>query len=98
MDRQKILIVTALIALLLGSLVAACGGGQQGQDAPAQLDGEALTQERCASCHDLSQVESAQKTADEWRANVERMVAKGADLNAEEQEAVIQYLSETYGQ
>jgi cytochrome c-type biogenesis protein CcmH/NrfF len=97
MNRQKMFIFAVLAALVLGSLIAACGSGQQDQDAPAQLDGEALTQERCSTCHDISRVESAQKTEDEWRANVERMVAKGADLDAEEQEAVIQYLAETYG-
>lgn len=83
-----------LSALLLGSLLAACGGGKE--EAPAALDGQALTQERCTGCHDLGRVESATKAADEWKATVERMVSKGAELNQAEQEAVIAYLAEAY--
>jgi hypothetical protein len=86
-----------LSALLLGSLLAACGAGAGPEQAdPASLDGEALVQERCATCHDLGRVESAGKTAEGWKANVERMVSKGAKLNEAEQEAVIAYLSEAY--
>jgi len=64
--------------------------------AAAGPDGAALLQERCTKCHSLDRVEAAKKTADEWKATVERMVGKGAQLSAAEQEALIQYLSETY--
>jgi len=60
------------------------------------LDGESLLQERCTGCHSLGRVEQARKTAADWQKTVERMVAKGAVLNAEEQAAVIKYLAETY--
>jgi hypothetical protein len=36
------------------------------------------------------------KTEEEWRATVERMVGKGAQLDEAEQELLIQYLAETY--
>jgi cytochrome c5 len=64
--------------------------------APPALDGQTLLEERCTRCHDLSRVEQARKTADEWRTTVERMVGKGANLTPQEQEALIQYLAETY--
>jgi hypothetical protein len=91
------------LTLLLGSLLAACN--QPGEDTTAPeggapdtsaLDGEALAMERCSTHHDFDRVSSAKKSADGWKANVERMVAKGAKLNAEEQAAVIAFLTEAY--
>jgi len=92
--------VVALVALV------ACGGTGQGatpgsgssKETPATLDGQALTQERCATCHSLDQVQQAKKTQDGWKTTVERMVAKGAQLTQAEQDAVIEYLAKTYPQ
>ena len=63
---------------------------------PATLDGQSLLQERCTGCHDLGRVERSEKTEEEWKATVERMVGKGAQLDEAEQELVIKYLAETY--
>jgi cytochrome c5 len=60
------------------------------------LDGKTLLDTRCTTCHDLSRVTSKSKTLEEWRVTVERMVDKGADLNTDEQETLIQYLAENY--
>ena len=84
-----------LTLLILSTLVAACGA-QQGGSSGSTLDGKALVEERCSVCHGLDRVTSASKSRDEWQANVERMVEQGADLNAEEQQAVVEYLAETY--
>jgi cytochrome c5 len=106
MSRRILVILTVmLLGLLLGSLLAACGGAkdetatpttEQKEAAPAALEGKTLLQERCTKCHDLGRVEQAKKTEEEWKATVERMVGKGAQLNQAEQEQVIQYLAETY--
>lgn len=61
-----------------------------------EMDAKILVETRCVSCHDIGRVETAKKSADEWKANVERMVAKGAQLSAEEQAVVIEYLAKTY--
>jgi len=83
------------LAVLLISLLAACGA--QGEPAGTDtLDGEALVQERCSECHPLTRVTDAKKTRDGWQQTVERMVAQGAKLNEQEQQAVIAYLAETY--
>ena len=66
------------------------------EEAPAALDGKSLVEERCTRCHDLGGVERAKKTEEEWKATVERMVGKGAQLNEAERELVIKYLAETY--
>jgi cytochrome c5 len=108
MSRSIPVILTVmLLGLLLGSLLAACGGAkdetavpttEQEEAAPAALEGKSLLEERCTRCHDLGRVERAKKTEEEWKATVERMVGKGAQFNEAEQEVVIQYLAETYPQ
>jgi mono/diheme cytochrome c family protein len=60
------------------------------------LDGRVLLETRCTQCHNLNRVENAFKTLEEWRANVERMVGKGAVLNETELETLIEYLSDAY--
>jgi len=92
--RIHVLFALAFVALLAVSLIASCGKTEPAGS--TTLDGEALAKERCSACHDYSRVESAKKTPEEWKTNVERMVAKGAKLNADEQKAVIEYLSEAY--
>jgi cytochrome c5 len=96
-----------LLAVLVGSLLAACGAAgeetavpatEQEEAAPAVLEGKTLLEERCSECHDLGRVERAKKTEEEWKATVERMVGKGAKLSQEEQELVLRYLAETYPQ
>ena len=104
---RRILAVFAmmLLVLLLGSLLAACGRAEdetavptaeQEEAAPVTLDGKSLLEERCTPCHDLGRVEGAKKAEEEWKATVERMVGKGAQLNQEEQALVIQHLAEAY--
>lgn len=106
MDIRTVATLTiTLLALLLGSLLAACGGSgvettiptpEQEKSAPVTLDRKSLVAERCTKCHDLARVERAEKREQDWKATVERMVEKGASLNQEEQELVIKYLTETY--
>ncbi|MBN1812889.1 MAG: hypothetical protein JXA14_13720 [Anaerolineae bacterium] len=94
----KALIAVSLV-VLLSTLLTACGGDQQqdeGQGAPEALDGKTLVEERCTECHGLDRTTEASKTGEEWKTTVERMVDKGADLNTEEQAAVVEYLTETY--
>jgi mono/diheme cytochrome c family protein len=91
------ILAIAVLALILTSVLAACSGAaKQEPAASSTLDGEALVEERCSTCHGLDRVTSASKTRDEWQANVERMVNNGAELNEAEQEAVIDYLAEAY--
>jgi cytochrome c5 len=59
-------------------------------------DGLTLLQERCAVCHTLGRVEAARKSLEGWQTTVERMVGHGAVLTAEEQQALVEYLAETY--
>lgn len=102
MRRQTATII--ILTLLLSVFISACGG-PTADDSPAQdggtvsditLDGKTLLEERCTACHTLDRVESASKSAAGWGLNVREMVGKGAELNASEQEVLIDYLSITY--
>jgi cytochrome c5 len=106
MNRRNLAVFTMmLLVVLLGWLLAACGAAEektvvptteQEEVTPVVLEGKTLLEERCTQCHGLGQVEQASKTEEEWKATVERMVGKGAQLDETEQELVIQYLAETY--
>ena len=95
--RIGTVLAVAALVVVLGLLVAACGAQEPaGSGRAAMDDGKALVEERCSVCHDLNRVESAKKTGDEWKSNVERMVGKGAKLTEAEQTVVIDYLTEAY--
>ena len=103
--RMRGVLVLTVLAVILTLVLVACGGASQEQvapgaggqgEAPAALDGKALTEERCTKCHDLKRVESTSKTSEEWKATVVRMLDHGAELDDAEQQAVIDYLAETY--
>jgi hypothetical protein len=101
--RFHLAVAIVVLAMVLGLVLAACGGATQGGTSPGAgsdstpaLDGQALVQERCTQCHDLTRVERAKKTQQEWQATVERMIEHGAQLTPAEQEAVVKYLAETY--
>ena len=70
---------------------------EQPEEAPPAADGAALLEERCTACHGLDRTTSARKNREEWERTVIRMVSKGAELDDEEQEILITYLTETYG-
>lgn len=59
----------------------------------AALDGAALVAERCSVCHTTDRIDAASKDEAGWTTTVDRMIAKGAQLDSAEREAVIAYLS-----
>ncbi len=73
-------------------------GSERTKETPAALNGQALVQERCTKCHDLTRVQQAKKTPDLWKATVQRMIGHGAQLAQAEQDAVVAYLAKTYPQ
>lgn len=91
--------LAVLMIALLG--IVACGGQaterQQPAEGDAALSGEALLEARCVGCHALDVVTGANKTEAEWLTTVDRMIQKGASLNAAEKETLVSYLAEMYG-
>jgi hypothetical protein len=95
-----------LMALLMG------GGSSEGSTGDAEatpsdtgsssgstsstLDGQALVAERCTTCHSAARIDSEHMNEAGWTAVVDRMISYGAQLNADERDAVIAYLTETH--
>jgi cytochrome c5 len=60
------------------------------------VSGQTLMDVRCSVCHSTSRITSAQKTLDEWTNTVDRMINKGAQLNADEKQILIDYLAANF--
>jgi len=72
------------------------GGGEGAAAEPTGLDGNALVSERCTVCHSRERIDNADKDEAGWTETVDRMISYGAQLNAEERQAVIDYLVATH--
>lgn len=59
--------------------------------------GKAIVQRTCASCHALKVVTTKRATKDQWTAVINRMLSKGADLDDDEVDVVVGYLSKNFG-
>jgi uncharacterized membrane protein len=53
-----------------------------------------IIEKRCSVCHSTNRVYDAKKSKADWESTVARMISYGAQLNQDEREAVINYLSE----
>ena len=93
MTRMRLVLGSFVLLLVLVMVLAACGGAQE---PAANVDGEALVQERCTVCHSLSTISGAGKSRDGWQSTVERMIGKGAQLVDAEKTAVIDHLAAAY--
>ena len=88
--------------MLSGIVLAAYGSSSPapassgGTTGGSSADGQALMQQRCSVCHALDRVTSAQKTADQWKTTVDRMINNGAQLSPAEEQTLVTYLAKTY--
>ncbi len=70
--------------------------GTGGETTTTALDGNALVDERCTVCHSRERIDAADKDEAGWTETVDRMIGNGAQLSAEERQAVIDYLVSTH--
>lgn len=98
MKNNRKTCISGLVALvmLMSIFLTACGTspGSDGSGIPA--NGQTLMQERCSVCHSLDRVTSAQKTADQWKTTVDRMIEHGANLTPTEEQTLVDYLAANY--
>jgi hypothetical protein len=70
----------------------------QAQDLPPGK-GAGIINANCGSCHSLNRITSAGgKSKSDWQITVERMMSKGIDLKAEDEEVVLSYLAKYFGE
>jgi hypothetical protein len=98
---KRTLTILGLFMLAMLVLLAACGttitaAPSSGGTANSALEGQALLQQRCGVCHPVSRVTSAQKTADQWKKTVDRMIANGAQLSPQEGQVLVTYLAQNF--
>lgn len=58
--------------------------------------GKAIVQRSCSHCHALKVVTSKRATKDQWSALVDQMVSRGADLDDDEIDVVVDYLAKNF--
>ena len=63
----------------------------------SDADGEALLKRTCTSCHAIEKVNSARFTADKWRVVTVDMRERGAKIDDEELERLVEWLGRTKG-
>jgi cytochrome c5 len=97
--NKKTVVMVLVAVLVAGSgLLSACGSATPTSAPPQEAaDGMALLEERCTECHDLQRVVNTQKDRAGWEETVDRMIRRGADLNTEERDVLVDYLAQTYG-
>ena len=67
-----------------------------GSTTGSTLDGAALVQERCTVCHTTARIDRQKLDEAGWTRIVDQMIGFGAQLNADERQAVIDYLVATH--
>jgi len=103
-NRMISIFIILLLSILAGTLLASCGSGNSpaptatigSTSSGSGSDGQALMQARCSVCHSTDRITSSHKTAEQWKSTVDRMINNGAQLTSQEEQTLVDYLSQTY--
>jgi hypothetical protein len=85
MIKETTMFRYSLILILLSAFISTASA--------ADISPEDLLETRCTVCHNLDVVLKAKKNRAEWESTINRMISNGAQLNNEEKEVLIKYLS-----
>jgi hypothetical protein len=97
MNKGKFFLASLLIMILLtGILLTACGSSTASASSSGSLDGQALLQQRCTVCHDIGPLSRMHGTSSQWKGLVDQMISRGAKLNSQEEQTLVDYLAQTY--
>ena len=98
MKNKNVYITTFLILIvLICALLVSCGGGATpSTPSCGSHDGLTILDQCCTECHSLIRITTSLKTSSEWTTTVQRMVARGATLNLDEQQVIVDYLTKNY--
>lgn len=59
--------------------------------------GRAIVERTCKSCHALKVVTSKRATQEQWKVVIDQMITRGAEVEDEEFETLLAYLSRNFG-
>ena len=74
--------------------------GAPGQAKPVEMpdgDGKEIALASCQMCHRLTNLTRAHKSLDDWRATVQTMMDRGANVPEDKVETLVQYLAKNFG-
>jgi len=60
-------------------------------------DGKEIVEQKCGGCHAMKVVTSKRASKQQWSALVDQMVTRGADIEDEDIQTVIDYLAKNFG-
>jgi competence ComEA-like helix-hairpin-helix protein len=60
-------------------------------------EGQAIVQQKCASCHALKVVTGKRASREQWAPIVDRMITRGADVSDDELDTLLDYLAKNFG-
>jgi hypothetical protein len=87
-------LIISLTGLFLLFLIVACTQSNVTPLVETQSDsqGEVLITEKCSDCHSTERVFQAKYDSEGWSNVIDRMVNKGANVNPEEKDLIIDWL------
>ena len=94
------MMVCAVRVGLIAAALSLAGGPLYAQTAGNALpagDGKDLLAVACTQCHGLRPIVMMHDGAAGWKAAVEDMIVRGAQLDAQESATVVQYLAKNFG-
>jgi mono/diheme cytochrome c family protein len=88
----------AAAATAAGPVNAAPGAAVQAQKVELpEGEGKSIAVENCQACHRLTNLVKAHKSLDDWRDTVQLMMDRGANVQAEQVDTLVQYLAKNFG-
>lgn len=106
--RIALVAVTLTLTLLAGSLARISSGRVHAEGVPQQDDagdderafewesGRRTLEGNCLMCHSIEMIETQRLTAEQWAAEVEKMVGWGAPVPPEETDLLVAYLASSF--
>jgi hypothetical protein len=92
---RQVLLALACAPVLLWS--GSAGAQQPAQQPPAEHKGLTILKEKCFQCHTNAMWRDQRQDARAWKANLYRMVGRGALWTTEEIDEMAGYLGTAYG-
>jgi competence protein ComEA len=60
-------------------------------------DGQAIVQQKCASCHALKVITARKASRQQWSTTLDQMITRGADVSDDDVETLVDYLARNFG-